>query len=136
MPKLIAMHFGDSSTRGQRACLKNPPRIRGLGFGVLPLGGSSVVPPKGGTPNRVSEHALRIRVPEGEVRIAQHFNAGFTAGYYAVPKRRLRVDSMSFADGGRFGVLSVIQPSLRDSRDAPPAPALKRRASLAPSRRD
>src|SRR5258708_38705982 len=40
------------------ACLKTPPRIRGLGYGVPPLGGSSVVPPKGGTPNRVSKHAL------------------------------------------------------------------------------
>src|SRR5258707_15737074 len=44
-----------------RACLNNPPRIRGLGFGVPPLGGSSVLPPKGGTPNRVSKHALRVR---------------------------------------------------------------------------
>ncbi len=43
-----------------RACLKNPPRLRGLGFGVAPLGGSSVVPPKGGTPNRVSKHALSL----------------------------------------------------------------------------
>src|SRR5207247_1872432 len=42
-----------------RACLKNRLGIGGLRFGVPPLGGSDVVPPKGGTPNRILRHALR-----------------------------------------------------------------------------
>ena len=41
-----------------RACLKNPTEIHSLRFGVPPLGGSGVVPPKGGTPNAIFRHAL------------------------------------------------------------------------------
>src|SRR5437667_7664473 len=42
-----------------RACLKAPPEIHSLRFGVPPLGGSPTVPPKGGTPNTVFTHALK-----------------------------------------------------------------------------
>src|SRR5258708_10768922 len=41
-----------------RECLKNMPGICGPKIGVPPSGGSRVLPPKGGTPNRISKHAL------------------------------------------------------------------------------
>src|SRR5438046_1503637 len=44
-----------------RACLENAFEIRSTGFGVPPLGGFHVGPPKGGTPNRISKHARTTR---------------------------------------------------------------------------
>src|SRR2546422_7873712 len=43
-----------------RACPKNPTEVRSLRFGVPPLGGSGAVPPKGGTPNAIFRHVLKI----------------------------------------------------------------------------
>src|SRR5713101_3839123 len=43
-----------------RACLEKAIETRSTGFGVPPLGGEAWKPPKGGTPIRISKHALSL----------------------------------------------------------------------------
>src|SRR5207248_472609 len=66
-------------------------------------------------------------VPEGRPTIAQRFNVGSRPNMGSVPKGRLTFTVPTDHN---------IQPSLRDARNSPRFPALKRRAIFAMSLRD